>query len=109
LHYQGAKLVDRFDANCYLRLTQSMDSHDVGRGRGEYFDVLAGLLQPTLLIGIDSDVLYPLSEQIELEQRMPNAELAILEAVHGHDSFLIERQAVNDLVVAWRRRAGMNR
>jgi homoserine O-acetyltransferase/O-succinyltransferase len=104
LHHQGEKLVNRFDANCYVCLTESMDTHDVSRGRGEYTRVLASIEQPALVIGIDSDVLYPLAEQRELVQYMPHAELAVLEAPHGHDSFLIERAAVNDIVVAWRKR-----
>lgn len=104
LHHQGEKLVNRFDANCYVCLTESMDTHDVARARGEYSSVLASIEQPALVIGIDSDVLYPLPEQRELVEHMPNAELAVLEAPHGHDSFLIERAAVNDIVVAWRKR-----
>ncbi|HMB73631.1 MAG TPA: homoserine O-acetyltransferase [Gammaproteobacteria bacterium] len=104
LHYQGAKLVDRFDANCYVRLTQSMDTHDVARDRGEYFDVLSKIALPCLAVGISSDVLYPLSEQRELAQHMPNAELAVLDAPYGHDSFLIERARLNEIVTDWRRR-----
>ena len=34
LEYQGAKLVDRFDAGSYVTLTETLSSHDVGRGRG---------------------------------------------------------------------------
>ncbi len=104
LHYQGAKLVDRFDANCYVRLTQSMDTHDVSEGRGEYFAVLAGIRQPCLAVGISSDILYPLAEQQELAEHMPNAEFAVLDAPMGHDSFLIERSRLNDIVLDWRRR-----
>ena len=105
LRYQGSKLVERFDANCYLRLTQSMDTHDVARGRGEYHQVLKSIKQPTLVIGIDSDLLYPLAEQRELAQQIPDAELAVLEAAHGHDSFLIETRAINDMVTDWTQRA----
>ena len=104
LRYQGKKLVERFDANCYLRLTQLMDTHDVARDRGEYHSVLSGIEQPTLVIGIDSDLLYPLNEQRELAEHLPRAELAILEAAHGHDSFLIEVDAINDMVRDWRQR-----
>jgi homoserine O-acetyltransferase len=104
LNHQGGKLVDRFDANCYLALMHQMDTHDVARDRGEYHDVLANVSQPALVIGIDSDLLYPLEEQRELARYLPNAELAILEAGHGHDSFLIERAEVNRLVKAWRDR-----
>ena len=104
LHHQGKKLVERFDANCYLRLTQSMDTHDVSRGRGDYHEVLSGIEQPALVIGIDSDLLYPLAEQRELAEHIPGAELVVLEAPHGHDSFLIELEAINKMVHDWRRR-----
>lgn len=103
LEHQGRKLVQRFDANCYVRLTQSMDTHDVARGRGEYFDVLASIAQPALVIGIDTDILYPLAEQRELAEHIPNARLAVLESMHGHDAFLIERDVVNEMIAAWRR------
>ena len=104
LHYQGAKLVDRFDANCYVRLTQSMDTHDVAENRGEYFQILSQIKQPCLVVGISSDVLYPLAEQQELAEHVPNAEIAVLDASMGHDSFLIERARLNELVLNWRQR-----
>lgn len=90
LRYQGDKLVERFDANCYLTLTEAMDSHDVGRGRGDYEDVLKRLNLPALIAGYDSDVLYPINEQEELARLMPNARMARLSSLHGHDSFLID-------------------
>jgi homoserine O-acetyltransferase len=80
-----------------------MDSHDVARDRGEYPAVLARIEQPALVIGIDSDLLYPLDEQRELAEHMPHAELAILVAPHGHDSFLIEVERIDELVSRWRR------
>ena len=94
LRYHGEKLTDRFDANCYVALTKQMDTHDVSRGRGAYLDVLASLSQPTLVVGIDSDVLYPLEEQKELATHIPNATLEVLRAPHGHDAFLIEQDAL---------------
>ncbi|MFB3133498.1 MAG: hypothetical protein ACE10K_13355, partial [Rhodothermales bacterium] len=83
-------------------LTQQMDSHDVARGRGDYVDILHQIEQHALVVGIDSDVLYPLDEQRELVRRLPKAHLAILEAPHGHDSFLIELETMSDLVRSWR-------
>jgi homoserine O-acetyltransferase/O-succinyltransferase len=104
LRYQGKKLVERFDANCYLRLTESMDTHDIARDRGEYHEVLGRIRQPVLLVGIDSDLLYPLAEQRELAEHIPGAELAVLQATHGHDSFLIEVDEINEIVAGWRQR-----
>jgi homoserine O-acetyltransferase len=104
LRYQGDKLVERFDANCYLRLTQSMDTHDIARDRGDYDAVLAGIDKPMLVVGIDSDVLYPLTEQQELVRKVPSAELAVLEAPQGHDAFLIELGPLEAIIREWRER-----
>jgi len=105
LRHQGEKLVDRFDAHCYVTLTQQMDTHDVARDRGEYEAVLASIEQPTLVVGIDSDVLYPLREQQKLAEHLPRASLEVLSAPHGHDSFLIELDDLNETVAAWRAEA----
>ena len=73
LQYQGKKFIQRFDANCYIQLTYTLDSHDVARGRGAYEDVLRRLTHRALVVGITSDVLYPFSLQSELADLMPNA------------------------------------
>ena len=101
LLHQGQKLVSRFDANCYVHLTRQMDSHDVSRGRGEYLDVLRSVRLPALVIGITSDILYPLAEQQELAETMPNATLAVVDSPSGHDSFLIETEKMSRLVRDW--------
>ncbi len=109
LRYQGKKLVDRFDANCYVELTKQMDTHDVARDRGDYETVLESIRQPALVVGIDSDVLYPLREQRELAEHMPNAVLQVLSAPHGHDSFLIEFEELSDIVSSWRAEQDVSR
>lgn len=101
LDYQGNKFVKRFDANTYIRLTQKLDSHDISRERGDYNKVLASISQKVLVIGIDSDVLYPLSEQYELANTIPNAQIEILSSPHGHDAFLIESKKINLLIKRW--------
>ncbi len=102
LRHQGAKLAGRFDASSYVTLTRAMDSHDVGRGRGAYEDALRSVRQPALVVGIDSDVLYPPEEQRELAAGLGNARLAWLYSPHGHDAFLIETEALNRLLVDFR-------
>ena len=101
LRHQGKKLVGRFDANCYVHLTRQMDTHDVSRGRGDYFETLGNIRQPALVVGITSDVLYPVSEQEELAKHLPNARLEVIDALSGHDSFLIERARMSEILSKW--------
>ena len=90
LRYQGEKLVNRFDANTYVRLTTAMDSHDVFRGRELYGDILSDVEVPVLVVGISSDVLYPVSEQKELADLLGNGIYREIDSDEGHDAFLIE-------------------
>ncbi|HEX7845599.1 MAG TPA: alpha/beta fold hydrolase, partial [Chitinophagaceae bacterium] len=92
--YQGLKLVNRFNAACYYRLTQSMDSHDVGRNRGGVINALKKVISRTLVIGIESDVLYPISEQQFLQQHIRGAELLSIASDFGHDGFLLEYEKI---------------
>ena len=103
LQYQGKKFIQRFDANCYIQLTYTLDSHDVARGRGLYEDVLRRLTHRTLVVGITSDVLYPFSLQAELADLMPNAEMYAIDSPHGHDAFLIEIKELNKAIARFRR------
>ena len=103
LQYQGKKFIQRFDANCYIQLTYTLDSHDVARGRGAYEDVLRRLTHRTLVVGITSDVLYPFSLQAELADLMPNAEMYAIDSPHGHDAFLIEIKELNTAIARFRR------
>lgn len=95
LNYQGEKLAERFDANSYVKLTQTMDSHDVSRDRGSFEEALGQLKLPSLIIGVDSDLLYPTHEQKELASLIPNAIYKEINSPHGHDAFLIEFDQIN--------------
>ena len=92
--YQGLKLTKRFNAVCYYRLTQSMDSHDVGRNRNGIGNALKTITAKTLVIGITSDVLYPITEQEFLQQTIPGAELLTISSDFGHDGFLLEYEKI---------------
>lgn len=101
LRYQGQKLVDRFDANSYVRLTQTSNSHDLSRGRGPYLEVLRSIKAQVLVVGVDTDILFPLEEQLELAENIPGAELAVIESPHGHDAFLLEGDTLNGIIKKW--------
>jgi len=94
LEYHGAKLVLRFDANSYVRLNRAMDLHDVGRGRGGVAGALRRVACPVLVASVNTDSLYPPTQQLELHQGLLAADrrstFVDLISPHGHDGFLIE-------------------
>jgi homoserine O-acetyltransferase/O-succinyltransferase len=99
LEHQGAKLVDRFDAGSYVVLTEALSSYDVGRGRGGVPAALRHCLVPVVVGGITSDRLYPLRLQEELAELLPGSRgLTVVDSIYGHDGFLIESEAVGDLI-----------
>ena len=98
LRYQGKKLVDRFDANTYIYISRAMDLHDVGYGRGSIEDVLSSVNVPVLCVGIDSDILYPVSEQKKLASQLPRARYREISSPFGHDAFLIEFEQLGRFV-----------
>jgi homoserine O-acetyltransferase len=98
LRHQGKKLVERFDANTYITLTKAMDLHDLGRGRGEYEEILQSLQIPVEILSINSDILYPKEEQEELARFMPKSNILYLDEPYGHDAFLIDVEKVSRMV-----------
>ena len=103
LRYQGRKFARRFDPNCYVSLTHTLDTHDVSRGRGTPYEAaLRSLPHDTLVVGITSDALYPFHLQKELVTHMPNAKMYAIDSKHGHDAFLIEIADLNAAAVAFR-------
>jgi homoserine O-acetyltransferase len=99
LEYQGAKLLRRFDAGSYVTLTETLSSHDVGRGRGGVAAALRSCPVPVVVGGITSDRLYPLRLQQELADLLPGSDgLNVVESIYGHDGFLVETEAVGQLI-----------
>ena len=94
LDHQADKLVRRFDAGSYVTLAEAMNTHDIGRGRGGVAAALSRLHTPTLVVGVDSDRLYPPTQQTELATALPDADLRLLRSPYGHDGFLVETDQV---------------
>jgi len=100
--YQGDKLAKRFNAFSYYFLSKGMDSHDLSRGRRSAEAALQSIQAKTLVIGITSDMLFPVHEQEYLAKHIPGARYAAIESFYGHDGFLLEFDAIskhiNDLI-----------
>jgi homoserine O-acetyltransferase/O-succinyltransferase len=96
--YQGQKLSNRFNAFTYWVLTKAMDSHNVGRGRTSVEAALKKIKAKTLVIGIDSDLLFPIHEQKYIAQHINEAQFAALSSAHGHDGFLVEFDQFKSIV-----------
>ncbi|MEX2368398.1 MAG: homoserine O-acetyltransferase [Balneolaceae bacterium] len=101
LNYQGKKLVDRFDANSYIILSNAMDKHDVAYGRESCEEVLGKVKIPVLVIGVDTDILYPTNEQKELAELLKHGTYKEIQSSHGHDAFLIEFEQLNQIITSF--------
>ena len=100
-NYQGDKLVNRFNAYSYWYLSKTMDSHNVGRNRHSVEKALSLIKARTLVIGIKSDVLFPIEEQQYLFRHIPKAALAEVDSFYGHDGFLIETEILTNIITSF--------
>ena len=98
LDHHADKLARRFDANSYLVLTESMNSHDIGRGRGGVAAALRRFAGRLVAVAVDSDRLYPVRLSEELVRLAPRGRLELVTSAHGHDGFLIEIDQVGRLI-----------
>ncbi|WP_293945203.1 MULTISPECIES: homoserine O-acetyltransferase family protein [unclassified Sphingobacterium] len=97
-NYQGEKLVKRYNAYSYFYLTKAMDSHNLARGRASLEAALAGINCSTLVLGINTDMLFPADEQKFIAQHIPNASYQEIESTYGHDGFLIETKKLTAII-----------
>jgi len=96
--YQGEKLVKRFNAFSYWTLSKAMDSHNIGRNRGGIESALSSIRAKTTILGIETDILFPLEEQQLLYRYIPNARLDVIHSDLGHDGFLTESSKVTQII-----------
>ncbi|MFP7364970.1 homoserine O-acetyltransferase [Corynebacterium callunae] len=99
LDYQADKLVKRFDAGSYVVLTDALNRHDIGRGRGGLNKALEAIKVPVLVAGVDTDILYPYHQQEHLSRNLGNL-LAMAKIVSpvGHDAFLTETRQMDRIL-----------
>lgn len=100
LDHHAGKLSRRFDANSYLVLAQSMNTHDVGRGRGGTAAALSRVRARTLVVAIDSDRLFPPDLVAEMARHIPQAQWHVAASSIGHDAFLLAHPDLDEWIGA---------
>lgn len=96
LDFHARRFLHRFDPNSYLYLSRSMDRFDLGESCGTTAEDALGRLrlEKALVIGVESDILFPLSQQRQLADALgaggPGVEFLALESDQGHDAFLVD-------------------
>lgn len=90
LDARGAAFSERFDADSFVQLSESIDLHVVDP---------AGITVRTTLVSFDTDALVPQWLAEELAATAPGVERHVtLESQFGHDAFLKEVELVSDVI-----------
>lgn len=93
----GEKLVARFDVHSYLTLVDTMDAHDVGRGRGGVAHALEPIADRLVGVGIPGDLLYR-DEDVTDWVELVGASYRRIQSIRGHDAFLLECDQVGEIL-----------
>ena len=117
LRHQGARFVERFDANSYLYITRATDYFDLAAKHG---GSLAAAFQPArdvrfCVLSFTSDWLYPTRESREVVRALnaagARASFVEIESDKGHDAFLLDepemRRALSGFLDAAGRARGL--
>lgn len=96
LEGHARRFIRRFDPNCYLYLSRSMDWFDLGEScHGTCTQGLSKLrVDRALAIGVHTDILFPIQQQQEIADGLlaggADAQCLALPSPQGHDAFLVD-------------------
>ncbi len=97
LQYNAESFVDKFDTNCYLYLSRALDWFDLA-DHGKDCHTALGELKTVdnLIIGVESDLLFPIDQQREIANSLQKNGLRTqfynIPSIEGHDAFLIDEE-----------------
>ncbi len=97
LRHHGDKLIARFDAREYEQRVRAMDTHDVGRGRGGWLNAITPHADRISAAGVIGDALYS-ADVVEAWTRATGAAFTVVQSIHGHDAFLLERAQIGAII-----------
>jgi homoserine O-acetyltransferase len=105
LKHQGEKLVNRFDANSYLRITQAMDEFDVKERYGSVEKAFEAIQAKCLIVALSADWLFPPEQSVAVAKALvhcgKNVSYCKLFAPHGHDAFLVDIENLSEVISAF--------
>ncbi|MEM7218822.1 MAG: homoserine O-acetyltransferase [Pseudomonadota bacterium] len=106
---QADKFTGAFDANCYLYLSRAMDLFDVADHGGSVNQGMSLVeTERALIVGVETDFLFPLSQQQELAEALaaPGRDVTFspLPSLQGHDSFLVDMDRFRPVIAEYFRR-----
>ncbi|MFP4445352.1 MAG: homoserine O-acetyltransferase [Desulfosudaceae bacterium] len=104
LRHQGARFVERFDANSFLYVTKAADYFDLEKqyGDGSAVQAFARARARFLVVSFTSDWLYPTYQSramvTALKKNGLNVSFCEIEADAGHDAFLLPNDRLSALM-----------
>ena len=102
LAHQGDKFVRSYDANSYLYVSKAMDLFDMGEGQPSFEEGVGRIHARALIVGVPTDLLFPIRLQEEIAATLRaqgrDATYRVLDSPHGHDSFLVEVEALTPML-----------
>ncbi|MGH8221632.1 MAG: homoserine O-acetyltransferase MetX [Woeseiaceae bacterium] len=106
LEHHALRFTGQFDPNCYLYLSRASDLFDLAEHGGSLQSGFSRLrLKRALVIGVETDILYPLHQQRELADGLsavtPDVRLVPLGCIRGHDSFLVDMDAFRPVICSY--------
>lgn len=106
LENRGMQFSGGFDANCYLYLSRASDLFDLAEHGGSLKSGFSRLnLERVLVIGVETDILFPIHQQCELAEGLSavctDTKFVELDCIHGHDSFLVDMDAFRPVICSF--------
>ncbi|MEN7343846.1 MAG: homoserine O-acetyltransferase [Pseudomonadota bacterium] len=106
LEAHALKFTGAFDPNCYLYLSRAMDLYDVADYGGSVQSGVARAgIKEALVIGVETDILFPLWQQQELAEALTASGADVLfealPSIQGHDSFLVDMDRFRPVIGDW--------
>ncbi|XP_048775708.1 serine O-succinyltransferase-like isoform X2 [Ostrea edulis] len=103
LEHQGESFSTKYDPNSLLYISKAMDLFDMAEGYGSLKKGLSRVKCPVMVVGVQTDILFPIWQQRELAKVLQESgNLGVtfyeLNSLFGHDTFLLDINGVGAAV-----------